>query len=167
MNSNWITALRNTVLALTFAISFSPLAANAYTSDGTDGLFHPVDSVVLDLTQQIFNFTSIYIPNGVMVSFNGLASSQPIQFLATGDIYIAGILDAGANDLWVETPGSILVPGTLAAAGASLSLVANTIDLSGAVTTAGGGTTGSGGGDLTITGRGSHQRWRCHHHCWW
>lgn len=147
MNSNWITALHNAVSALAFAILFSPPTANAYTSNGTDGIFHPADSVILDLTQQIFNFTSIFIPNGVTVSFNGLASSQPIQFLGTGDIYIAGMLDAGANDLWIETPGSIFVPGTLAAAG-NLSLVAgSTVGLSGVVTT-------RGGGDITITSRG-------------
>ena len=150
MNANVMTTLRNAVSALALVILFSPVAANAYTSNGTDGKFEPTVSMVLDSTQQIFNFTSIFIPSGVIISFSGLASAQPIEMLATENIDIAGTLDAGTNSLWIETPGSITLSGFLnASSGSTLSLVASIINLSGTVNIPGGSVT-DGGGVLSI-----------------
>lgn len=145
MNANVMTTLRNAISALALVILFSPVAANAYTSNGTDGKFEPTVSMVLDSTQQIFNFTSIFIPSGVTVSFSGLPSVLPIQLLATENIDIAGTLDAGTNSLWIETPGSITLSGSLnVSSGSTLSLVS-----SGTVNVPGGSVT-DGGGVLSI-----------------
>jgi hypothetical protein len=162
MNNSLNTSLRIVVAALACAIFFAPVNANAYTSTGADGYFQPGASIVLDLTQPIFNFTSIFIPGGVTVSFGGLTSAQPIELLAAGNIDIAGILDVGANNLWIETPGSISFSGTLNSSGGTLSLVAGNINFTGAITgtltggkgvpTDRGGILASEGGDINITG---------------
>lgn len=149
MNTNLITPLRIAVPALVWAIFFSPVTANAYTSTGTDGQFQPTVSMILDSTQQLFNFTSIFIPSGVTVSFSGLTSAQPIELLATGNIDIAGTLDVGANNLWIETPGSISVSGALITSGSTLSLVASAVNFSGIIS---GTITGGGAGAVLCSG---------------
>lgn len=122
------------VLALALAMFFSAAAANAYTSTGADGAFQPPSTLALDPAQQVFNFTDIFIPGGVTVSFGGLTSAQPILLLATGNINIAGTFDAGANSLWIETPGSISVTGSLNFTGGELTLVSGgTFELSGGI----------------------------------
>lgn len=156
MNTNLITSLRIAVSVLAWVICFAPANANAYTSNGTDGQFQPTVSMIFDTTQQIFNFTSIFIPGGVTVSFSGLTSAQPIELLATGNIDIAGTLDAGANNLWIETPGSIFFSGSLYSSGGALTLVASTVNFSGTINgndaLTGGGMVIRDGGALT--GRG-------------
>ena len=43
-------------------------ATSAYSSDGSDGPFHPIGNVTLDLSEDgAFNFTSITINNGITV----------------------------------------------------------------------------------------------------
>lgn len=155
MNNNLITSLRIAVSALAGVIFFSPVTANAYTSSGTDGQFQPTVSMILDSTGQTFNFTSILIPSGVTVSFSRLASAQQINLLATGNIDIAGTLDAGANNLWIETPGSISLSGSLNASGGDLSLVASTVNLSGIVNTQEGSNITLNSGSGALTGGGS------------
>lgn len=130
-------------LTLVFAI-YSNTAA-AYISTGSDGIFHPTASTVLDVSNPIFNFTDIFIPNGVTVSFSGVVSSQPIELLATGSIDIAGTLDGGPNSLWIQTPGTITLSGSLFAG--SLNLSSDTsLTWSGSSTTGEGNITLSGGG---------------------
>ena len=132
MNSSLITSLRIAMSVLALVFSFT---ANAYTSSGIDGYFNPTTSVVFDLTQQTFNFTNMFIPSGVTVSFSGFTSTQPIEMLAMGNIDIAGTLDLGLNSLWLETPASISVLGSIIlGSGGSLSVVANsTVDSNGAL----------------------------------
>ncbi len=127
MNSSLITSLRIAMSVLALVFSFT---ANAYTSSGIDGYFNPTTSVVFDLTQQTFNFTNMFIPSGVTVSFSGFTSTQPIEMLAMGNIDIAGTLDLGLNSLWLETPASISVLGSIIlGSGGSLSVVANSVNM--------------------------------------
>lgn len=159
------TSLRLVVLVMVLVIPFYPVTANAYVSNGTGGIFQPASSVVLDSTQQIFNFTSIFIPSGVTVSFSGLASAQPVELLATGNIDIAGTIDMGAYNLWIETPGSISLSGSLNGSGGVLSLVANSMNLTGSVnnptgstsltsTSGSGAISGGSGAGVIISGGG-------------
>ena len=93
---NLIASLRSFTTAFALLIVLAPVTASAYTSTGADCLFQPTTSFVLNnSTQSIFNFTDIYIPSGVTLSFNDLASTQPIEILATGNIDIAGSLNFG------------------------------------------------------------------------
>lgn len=142
--------LRFVISALALLLFISPLNAKAYSSSGVDGLFQPTASVVLDTTQPIFNFTSIFIPTGVTVSFSELSSSQPIELLATGNIDIAGTLDIGANSLWIETPGSLTFSGSLNGSVGALTMVANSINLSGVISTGGSDSPTGGGASATI-----------------
>ncbi len=83
-------------------------------SDGSDGIFQPLQSVNLDLPpQDVFNFTTITIDPSVSVGFNRNGSNVPIYFLATGDILIDGALDGGSGPLYLSTPGSITLNGSL------------------------------------------------------
>jgi len=152
MNINLKTSLRSVVTALFLVIFFSPVTANAYTSSGADGPFQPTTSVVLNSTQSIFDFTNIFIPSGVTVSFSGLSSAQPIELLATGNIDIAGTINMGANSLWIETPGSLSVSGSLNSLGGTLSLVASNVNLSGSITGTVGSGSGAGGGSCSGSG---------------
>jgi len=157
MKTNLITSLRFILLALVSVLCFSPVAATAYTSSGADGLFQPTASVVLD--QPIYNFTSIYIPSGVTVSFGQLSSAQPIELLASGNIDIAGTLDMGANSLWLETTGVISFSGSLnSSSGGSLNLVAGNVNASGifnipssSITINNGGNIITGGGNIILS----------------
>ncbi|TXT25453.1 MAG: hypothetical protein FD134_1055 [Gallionellaceae bacterium] len=141
--------------ALALAMFFSSAAANAYTSTGADGAFQPTVSVALDPAQQVFNFTDIFIPGGVTVSFGGLTSAQQILLLATGNISIAGTLDAGANSLLIETPGNIFLTGSLNTQGSNLTLVSGgVLDVSGAISVPGGAIALNSTSGATITGTG-------------
>lgn len=116
-------------LVLGMAIGLSGVAAHAtLMSTGVDGPFQPAASVVLDPTRQVFNFTDIFIPTGVTVSFGGWSSTQPVELLATGNIDIAGVLDAGTNSLMIETPGTIRLTGMLTTQGGTLTLASGTFD---------------------------------------
>lgn len=154
MNTRFISSLRIAISVLALVTSFCPVTANAYTSSGIDGQFNPTSSVVLDPSKQVFNFTSIFIPNGVTVSFSGL-SNQPIELLATGNINIAGILDVGSNSLWIETPGTFSLTGSLNSGSGSLSLTAGVLNLAGSVNTQGGTITVNDGIGIVTGGGGS------------
>lgn len=143
---------RSILLAFAALAISIPDLAEAYTSDGLDGPFLPSASVVLDSTHAVFNFTDFYIPSGVRVSFSNLAAGQPILILATGDIGIAGTLDAGGNSLWLQTPGAINLSGQLD--GYSLSLYASSVNFSGTIASAVGSIGTSAGSTVTI-GNGS------------
>ncbi|MHB8728358.1 MAG: hypothetical protein ACYC9K_04900 [Sulfuricaulis sp.] len=97
-------------------------------SDGSDGIFQPLQSVNLDLPpQDVFNFTTITIDPSVSVGFIRNGSNATIDFLATGDILIDGTLDGGSGPLYLSTPGSITLNGSLI--GQDLTLSASQIIL--------------------------------------
>ena len=154
---------RIAISVATLVLILVSASARAYTSNGSDGQFRPTASVVFASLQTIFNFTDVFIPSGVTVSFQGIASAQPIELLAMGNITIAGTLDVGANDLWIETPGSITLSGLLHTSGRSLTFTASSIDLSGRIeglgditlATGGGGRITPIGGDLLPGGGGT------------
>jgi len=151
MYTNLIVFLRIALSVLVFSFTFT---ANAYTSSGADGSFNPTTSVVIDLSQQIFNYTSIFIPSDVTVSFSGLSSLQPIELLAMGNIDIAGTLNLGTNSLWIETPNSIFLSGSiLLGSGSDLTLVGSQMTLSGIINVPGGNLSiTSGNGTSTDNG---------------
>lgn len=150
MNINFKISLNIVVIML--VLVFSPITANAYISSGIDGVFQPTASMAVNSSQSVFDFTNIFIPSSVTVSFAGFTSTQPIELLATGNIDIAGTIDIGKNSLWIQTPGSISFSGSINGSGGTLSLVANTMNLSGAVNIQSGNVnlaTNSEGGTIT------------------
>ncbi len=143
MKSGYIRSLVRQLSVLALGLCLLPQHAAALTSDGSDGVFHPFASVVLGVGDALFNFTDIFIPDGVMVSFSELAVGQPIHLLATGSIDIAGSIDAGSNALWIETPGTFTLTGSIS--GGSLTLYAGTLIAGGPATGPDRGPLGSGG----------------------
>ena len=112
------------------AITLTPSPGNVITStpvlslasSGLDGIFHPTQSINLDLVPAaVFNFSTITIDSNVSVGFNRNGSNVPIYFLATGDIVIDGALDGGSGLLYLSTPGTITLHGNLFAQELSLS----------------------------------------------
>ncbi len=82
-----------------------PATTSAYSSDGSDGPFHPTGNVALDLPEDgIFNFTTINIPEGVTVKFNRNAANTQVYFAATGDVIINGVIDVSATATDVLLP---------------------------------------------------------------
>lgn len=86
-------------------------------STGADGAFSPAASVVLDMPPDgVFNFTTINVPSGVLVTFNKNAANTPVTFLASGDVTIAGVISVnGTNGQTrvgaISPPGGIGGPG--------------------------------------------------------
>lgn len=139
-------------------------------SDGSDGIFQPLQSVNLDLPpQDVFNFTTITIDPSVSVGFSRNGSNMPIYFLATGDILIDGTLDGGSGPFYLSTPGSITLNGSLIGRDLTLSggqIVLNsgsTIDANGSAVNlvAGSSVLNNGNllssGQISVSGPGSNQ----------
>jgi hypothetical protein len=155
MNINMSTSLRLALLILTSALFFSPVSASALTSNGADGLFQPTASMYLDTTQQqTFNFTDIYIPSGVTINISGPSSALPFILLATGNVdIVGGIVIGSGNSLWIETPGSISLSGSLTGyLDSSISLVSSVFNMNGIVNVPGGNFTLNSGGGITPVG---------------
>ena len=70
-------------------------------SDGSDGAYEPQSSGKFDPSQfqgtgvanNVFNFTTIHIPKGVTITFTEYLDTQPVYWLATGDVSIEGTLN--------------------------------------------------------------------------
>jgi hypothetical protein len=90
------------VLAVMFALGALPVWAQNFSSgsDGTDGPYTPAGApgtvIIFDPTQfrgsqvaaNIFNFTTITIPQGVTVKLSGNTLNGPVFWLAQGDVDI-------------------------------------------------------------------------------
>jgi hypothetical protein len=88
----------------------SELDATMVVSDGSDGPFNPASSqtIILDnvAPDGIFNFTTIFIPQGVTIRFQRNAGNTPVYFAATGDVVINGLIDvSGTNFSRTGGPG--------------------------------------------------------------
>ncbi|HEC17486.1 MAG TPA: hypothetical protein ENI99_13075 [Sedimenticola sp.] len=87
-------------------------AAPLMLSNGMDGAFAPDGSIRLTPDADgVFNFTTIDIPEPVLVSFDRSSWDRDIYLLATGDISILGALDTGPGQLHLYTPGTVTLGG--------------------------------------------------------
>ncbi len=79
-------------------------------STGADGAFNPTTNTELQVPADgIFNFTTVDIPAGVIVTFKKNAANTPVYILAAGDVTIAGIINingADANGIYPGKGGS-------------------------------------------------------------
>ncbi len=126
---------------LTSALSDSPcpsgasvaLASGAHGqievgSDGSDGTFEPASSITVVPAQAdigpgsghydpvswaaVFNYTSVNIPSGVIVSFSNYPSGAPVMWLVGGNALIDGGVNLdGENDTGASARPSIAGPG--------------------------------------------------------
>jgi len=88
----------NLFLSIALLAASSAGAAVPPLSDGSDGAFHPVGNVTLDLPEDgVFNFTSISIPQGVTVRFHSNDGNTPVFLRATDAVSINGVIDVSAG----------------------------------------------------------------------
>jgi len=75
-------------------------------STGADGAFNPsADIEVVLPSDGILNYTTVYIPAGVTVTFQKNQDNTPVYMLATGDVDIAGTINVSGST------GTTIVPG--------------------------------------------------------
>jgi len=76
-------------------------------SSGVDGAFAPTSDTTLTVPASgVFNFTTVNIPAGVVVRFVPNSANTPVTMLASGDVVVAGTIDAsGANGLAGSSTG--------------------------------------------------------------
>jgi len=147
--------LRTTILALTFMLAAQPVAATLI-SDGSSGVFRPTHDFTLDLSSLAApQYSSIYIDAGITLTVLTPTGGAFGDLLAANDIFINGIIDAGAGNLGLLAGNQIMMGvGSQVIAG-SLYLLAGNLDLSGDLALKSAPTfdrSGRGliGGDITI-----------------
>ena len=131
---------------------FAPPPAGVIPITGVDGPLAPVTDYTLPYRADgIFNFSMIDLGAGITLRFD--AQMQNVKLLSLGNILIAGAIDASGIQLALETPGQILVSGSILAD--TLSLRANTVSLLGSITLTSDALYTPSVGDITIRGPGS------------
>jgi len=108
------------------------VAALTIPSDGSDGVFNPTASCVVDLSTAAtgvwstpgsghgvydvakwavtFKYKSVNIPAGVTVTFKNHASRAPVVWLVQGDVTIAGTVSLNGGD-GINGPAGLTAPG--------------------------------------------------------
>ena len=99
------------LIAVSFGWSTVAFAQVNSGSDGSDGVFHPTNNVIIDMGDHpsgIYQYQSVTIPTGVTVSFTPNANNTPVVWLVQGDCVIDGAVNLGGQGLGqgVSTGGS-------------------------------------------------------------
>ena len=119
---------------------------------GVDGPLAPTTDYTLPYRADgLFDFSAIDLGTGITLRFD--AQTRNVKLLSLGNIVIAGVIDASGIDLALETPGQILVTGSISAD--TLSLSANTVSLAGSITLTPDALYLPSVGNITIRGPGS------------
>ncbi|MBI5885115.1 MAG: hypothetical protein HZB85_00825 [Deltaproteobacteria bacterium] len=108
MNGRKIIALTFGLLSsiLLLAAPSSAQAAFSSGSTGADGALSPTASIVLQIPESgVFNYTTVNIPYGAIVTFSKNSANTPVTILATGDVTIGGTIDVSGSI------GTQLIPG--------------------------------------------------------
>lgn len=143
--------MRKWIHALTLMLALSaafPSGASTISIGGANDPFAPLPTVVTPITgvdgplapttgynlpyraNGLFDFSAIDLGTGTTLRFD--AQMKNVKLLSLGNILIAGAIDASGIQLALETPGQILVSGSILAD--TLSLSANTMSLFGSIT---------------------------------
>lgn len=98
--STSLTARRLLLLLTGIVLSATPSQAQFSSgSTGADGAFSPTSSVTVTLPPSgVFNYTTVNIPQGVVVRFTRNSLNTPVTILATGNITISGQIIVSGND---------------------------------------------------------------------
>jgi hypothetical protein len=94
------TLTRSVLVILLFALNFSSRGQVSSGSDGHDGVFNPTTNTVINMADHpdgVYHYSSVYIPNGVMVTFIANSNNSPVTWLIQGNCQIAGIVNVSAN----------------------------------------------------------------------
>lgn len=91
MNNYALTVKRVVLAGLCFAPSLGFAIDSGST--GADGAFNPTVNTVLAVPASgVFNFTTVNIPAGVVVTFTPNTANKPVTILASGNVTISGYL---------------------------------------------------------------------------
>ncbi|MCI0337082.1 MAG: hypothetical protein L0226_05870, partial [Acidobacteria bacterium] len=89
-------------VATVLIISAASVCAQAQFSSGStgaDGDFNPTASQTIIVPDSgVFNFKTVNIPIGVIITFLRNAKNTPLVILATGDVTIAGTISVAGRD---------------------------------------------------------------------
>lgn len=89
----WVICLTIFVCYAQFAFAFDS------GSTGADGDFAPTTNTALQIPESgIFNYGSVTIPSGVMITFKKNSKNTPVTILATGDVVINGTISVNGSD---------------------------------------------------------------------
>lgn len=92
------------MLVLLFAVS--PASAFTSGSTGADGTFSPSSNMEVQLPEDgILNYTTVYIPPGITVTFRKNSNNTPVYIFATGDVTISGTIDVSGTNAATIYPG--------------------------------------------------------------
>lgn len=112
---NWIQAL-TLMLALSAAV---PSMASTISITGADGRLAPATDYTLPYRADgLFDFTSIDLGTGITLRFD--PQTRNVKLSSLGDILIAGTIDASGIQLALETPGRMVITGSISAGSISL-----------------------------------------------
>lgn len=90
MNNCFALTMKRALLAGLFVVPGLSFAFDS-GSTGADGAFSPSVNTKLELPPSgVFNFTTVNIPAGVIVTFKKNATNTPVVWLASGNVTIAG-----------------------------------------------------------------------------
>lgn len=111
--NKWTSIFKLALLGSLCATSGSSFAAYSSGSTGVDGAFNPTTSQSIQLPPDgIFNYTSLNIPTGVIITYIKNAANTPVTILVSGDATIAGTIDVSAtNPTNSLTDGGVAGPG--------------------------------------------------------
>ncbi|MBI5155293.1 hypothetical protein HZA57_08645 [Candidatus Poribacteria bacterium] len=62
-------------------------------SDGSDGALSPTEDTVILVDKPVYNYTSVNIPSGVIVTFAKTGNNYPVVWRSQGDIVIDGAVN--------------------------------------------------------------------------
>lgn len=96
--NKWPLILKATLTGGLFAASASCFAAYNSGSTGADGVFNPTTSQSIQLPPDgVFNYASVNIPTGVVITYIKNAANTPVTILSQGDVTVDGTIDVSAT----------------------------------------------------------------------
>jgi hypothetical protein len=109
------TRLISILAALALAVISVPLGAqNTFSSGstGADGAFAPAgNQTIIVPPSGVFNYTTITIPNTVIITYLANAANTPLTILASGDVQISGTIHLDGQNGNTSGFGGIGGPG--------------------------------------------------------
>lgn len=123
----WIHAL---TLMLALSAAYPALASTISIAGANDPLAPATDYTLPYRVDGIFDFSAIGLGAGITLRFD--PQTQNVKLLSLSNIMIAGVIDATGIDLALETPGQVLITGSISAD--TFSLMANTLSMFGSIT---------------------------------
>src|SRR5688572_24888839 len=141
------------MLSLIVPLLLSAVPAHAQNSfnsgsTGADGPFNPATNQTITVPESgVFNYTTVNIPAGVIVTFNRGSNNKPLTILASGDVVIAGTINVDGKPGNANFTGGLGGPAGSTGGGGGYGFDQSHAGVPGDGPGGGGG--GSGGGTST------------------